>query len=580
MRFYIAGIALLLGACSSSIWRPASFYKGLSSRSTYEVRGVGQTAVATQGRFSTDAALEILAKGGNMADAAVAVSFVQAVERPHSTGIGGGGFLLWARQGQGENTVEAWDFRERAPLATYATMFLDPKTGKVDPLRSRYGSKSPALPGLVAGLADFHKAHGKLPWKDVLQPAIRLASEGFDVYRELAEALDGKKEILSKNKAARKIFFKSDQILKEGDRLIQKDLAQTLSLIADQGRDAFYRGIIASKIIQEAKRSGIPFVMADLKNYEVKLRPVIKARVRDFIVYSMPPPSSGGLHIVQILNILEGEDLKKKGALSLETVHLNAAAMQRVFMDRAKYLGDPDFVNVPTETLVSKSYARKLRSEIPNDKAVASDTIKITEFLEVKESDDTIHFSMMDSEGNAVSSTQTINGHFGSGIVVEGTGILLNNEMDDFAAAPGASNLFEATAFSEANMPQPRKTPLSSMSPSIIEKDGRFVAALGSPSGTRIFTCVAQVIQNRFVHGMNPWESVSQIRYHHQWKPDELRVDEPGFPDSLKSDLERMGYKINTKNLGCRVQYVERDPRTGVLTAVSDPRAEGAAAIR
>lgn len=558
----------------------ATYYSPDIKRTHYEAIGKGQVAVATQGRFTTKAAFEIFEMGGNLADATVAVSLVQSVERPHSTGLGGGGFLLWGRKKEGQPFVEAWDFRERAPLAAHEEMFIDQSTGKVDAQRSLNGPFSAAVPGLIAGLWEFHRSYGKLSWAELFKPAIRLAEEGFDVYPELASALKGKEELLSKNKEAKKIFFNKSGLLLEGDRLIQRDLAKTLRILSQNGSQAFYRGSLTKLILAEAQRSGLMYTAADFKNYEVKMRPVLKGEFKGFNLYSMPPPSSGGLHVLQILNMLESDPIHQWGPLDKKSVHLNSAAMQRVFVDRAQFLGDPDFIKIPQTELLSKEYAQKLRAEIKIDRARASGDIKVHDLGQSLESDDTIHFSMMDAEGNAVASTQTINGHFGSGIVVAGTGIILNNEMDDFAAAKGASNLFGATALSDANRPEPFKTPLSSMTPTLVEQNGEFVASLGSPSGTRILTCVAQVILNRFVYKMSPWESVTQIRYHHQWQPDEIRVDQPGLPQELNKDLEKMGYKVRTENLGCRIQYVERNLATNVFTAVSDPRAEGAANLR
>lgn len=569
-------------SCAHDNLRPASPYiSAPNHHPTYEAHGEGGVAVATQGVHATDAAFEILKKGGNIVDAAVAISMVQAVERPHSTGLGGGGFVLWGRPDKGTTKVEAWDFRERAPLAAHSEMFVDLKTGKATPERSRSGSLAPGVPGMVAGLFDFHRSYGKLTWKDVLQPAIRLASEGYSVYPELGDALKGQAEVLAKNDAARAIFFhpSENRVLKTGERLIQEDLAATLTLIAEKGKDTFYTGEIAKKILREAELSHLLYSRADLRQYEVKMRPVLKSEFLGREIYSMPPPSSGGIHMLQILNTVENDPLKKWGVLDARSVHTVSAAMQQAFVDRAKFLGDPDFVKIPVSELVSKDYAKSVRAMIPAGHARKARDVHPAPLEAGVESDHTIHFSIMDSEGNAISSTQTINGHFGAGIVVRGTGIVLNNEMDDFAASLGSSNLYGAVASSRANFVEPYKTPLSSMTPTLVEKDGNFVMALGSPSGTRILTCVAQVLLNRLAYDMSPAESVAQIRYHHQWSPDEIRVDEPGFPDATTKKLVALGYKINTSNLGCRVQLVERDSITSSLTAVSDIRAEGSARV-
>jgi gamma-glutamyltranspeptidase / glutathione hydrolase len=582
MRILQFSLVLLVVSCAHKGLSPATPYGRAENRhSSYEARGTGGVAVATQGRYATDAAFEILKRGGNIVDAAVAVSMVQAVERPHSTGLGGGGFVLWGQNTAAGSKVEAWDFRERAPLAAHSEMFVDLKSGKAVPELSRYGRLASGVPGMVAGLFEFHRSYGKLPWKELFDPAIRLAREGFEINPELASALEGKSDVLGRNAAARAIFFhpKEGRLLKGGDLLVQSDLATTLKLIAEEGKDTFYKGSVAKKILGEAHLSRLLITRSDLSRYEVKLRPVLKSEFRGRTVYSMPPPSSGGVHLLQILNTVERAPLEKWGILDSRSVHLVSSAMQQAFADRAQFLGDPDFVKVPVAELISKDYAHSVQDKIPPDRARAASEVMAAPFRVPVESDDTIHFSIMDSEGNAISSTQTINGHFGSGIVVRGTGILLNNEMDDFAASLSGANLFGAVASSRANFVEPGKTPLSSMSPTLVEKGGKFVMSLGSPSGTRILTCVTQVLLNRLVYGLSPSESVAQIRYHQQWQPDQIQVDEPGFSPQLKASLEKMGHKVNTSNLGCRVQLVERDTESSSLTAVSDIRAEGSARV-
>ncbi len=582
MRKLQCTLVLLVASCAHQGLVPATPYgRSADLNSSYEAKGAGGVAVATQGRYATDAAFEILRRGGNIVDAAVAVSMVQAVERPHSTGLGGGGFVLWGKKTAAGGKVEAWDFRERAPLAAHSKMFIDLKSGKAVPELSRYGRLASGVPGMVAGLYEFHRANGKLPWKELLSPAIRLAQDGFEVNPELASALEGKSDILGANAAARAIFFhpREPRVLKEGERLVQSDLASTLKVIAGEGKDTFYKGSIAKKILEEARLSRLLITRSDLHRYKVKLRPVLQSEFRGSTIYSMPPPSSGGVHLLQILNTVERAPLEKWGILDSRSVHLVASAMQQAFADRAQFLGDPDFVKVPVAELISKEYAYSVQEKIPLDRARPVSEVRAAPFRAPVESDDTIHFSIMDSEGNAVSSTQTINGHFGSGIVVRGTGILLNNEMDDFAASLSGANLFGAVASSRANFVEPGKTPLSSMSPTLVEKEGRFVMALGSPSGTRILTCVTQVLLNRLVFGLSPAQSVAQIRYHQQWQPDQIQVDEPGFPAELKGRLEKLGHKVDTTNLGCRVQLVERDTESSSLTAVSDIRAEGSARV-
>jgi len=532
------------------------------------------TAVSTQGAATTEAAKLILTQGGNIIDAAVAASFAISVERPHSTGIGGGGFLLF-RDGK-TGKVFAVDFRERAPLAARTRMYLDAQ-GNVIPNRSIDGILAVGVPGLVAGLLEVHKKWGKLPLSTVMAPAIHLADQGLIVYPALAEALDDRKDVLAQFAATRAIFLKSDgKPYVTGDRLVQKDLAATLKVIAKSGPGAFYRGRIAQAILEESRKSGGILSKKDLESYSVKWRKPIRGTFKGHEIISMPPPSSGGTHVIQILNILEQDDLAKLGPLSPAAIHLTASAMQMAFADRSKFMGDPDFVKVPTDALISKKYARALRATIDPARAKRS-----TEVKPGYESSDTTHFSIMDSDGNMVASTQTINGWMGSGVVVPGTGILLNNEMDDFSAKPGASNLFGAVGGS-ANSILPRKTPLSSMSPTLILKEGRPLLALGAPGGTRIISCVVQTILNFLEFRMPLAEAIALPRFHHQWSPDELSMElrtGAALPSlETRQALEKMGYVLNTgpDAVHCHVMAVARVGEQ--LVGASDPRDSGTAA--
>ena len=525
-----------------------------------------KSMVVSQGTYSTKAGVEMLNKGGNAIDAAVAVSFTISVERPQSTGIGGGGFLLYA---QSNKDVLAWDFRERAPIKSRRNMYLD-EAGNLIPNKSIVGSLAIATPGLVKGLIEIHSKFGRLPLKTVMRPAIDLAKNGFSVYPDLAFALSVTEKSLAQFESTRKIFFKNNRPIQIGDQLIQTDLAKSLELIAESEGKTFYEGPLASSMIASIQKHNGILSKEDLKSYKVISRKPLSSRYQDLIISTMPPPSSGGVHVVEILNILKHD---KYPAGSVENISLTASAMQQAFADRAQHLGDPDFVKVPTQKLMSLEYAAEIRSRILPDKARPSETVLAGKF-DITEPDHTTHFSIIDSEGNAVSSTQTINGFFGSSLVAEGTGIVLNNEMDDFSAKPGASNLFGAIGGSQ-NEIAPMKTPLSSMSPTIITKDGKIMFVVGSPSGTRILTCVASVIRNYYDFNMPLYDAVSTIRYHHQWSPDLIRVDEPGFSAQLKSDLENRGFKVETNNLGCRVQAIAREGNA--LIGVSDPRGLGMA---
>ena len=521
--------------------------------------------ISTQGRYSTIAGEEIFNLGGNAVDAAVAISFAISVERPQSTGIGGGGFMLIKTPDR--EVPLALDFREKAPLKAHSKMYLNSKN-EVIKNKSLEGIFAVGTPGLVAGVLKAHKTYGKLPLSVVMEPAIRLAEKGFAVYPELAKALSYKEKVLAKFPSTKKIFFKGNSVLKLGDHLVQKDLAKTLRSISKSGTKGFYSGWVRRKIVQTSRKYGGLLSKADFIKYDVKNRTPIQGTYKDFTIFSMAPPSSGGVHIVQILNTVESDQLKTWGPHHPETIHLVSAAMQQAFADRAKYMGDTDFVEVPIKELTSKKYASNIRSKIKN-RARKIHNVKAGVF---KEHDETTHFSVADHAGNIVVSTQTINGYFGSGLVAEGTGIVLNNEMDDFATKVGASNLFGAVG-GKGNLVEPQKRPLSSMSPTIVLKEGRPVLALGTPSGTRILTCVASVILNYLEHELPLYDAVSAVRYHHQWSPDEIRVDHPGFPKRTSDLLEQKGYKINKKNLGCKIQAISYEQKK--LHGVSDPRGQG-----
>jgi gamma-glutamyltranspeptidase/glutathione hydrolase len=527
--------------------------------------------ISTQGSATTLAAKHALDLGGNIYDAAIAASFAISVERPHSTGLGGGGFLL-SYNGRSKESI-AYDFREMAPLKSHSKMFLD-KKGKQVRQRSLTGSLASGVPGLVAGIISIHQKYGSLSLDKLVQPAVKLAREGFAVYPALAVALKAQSEKLCKFSASKKIFLKNGcKPLEAGDLLVQEDLAKTLELVAKtNGRD-FYQGSIAKKIAASQKANGGLITMRDMKGYKVKQRAPIRGEYKGNTIISMPPPSSGGTHLIQILNILEGYDLKSFGAQSATSIHLTSAAMQIAFADRAKYMGDSDFVEVPLKSLTSKSYAKKLRAKIPMNKAVDSKTFPIP-FKELNEPEHTTHFTIMDSEGNIVSSTQTINGWFGSALVAKGTGIMMNNEMDDFASHVGGVNLFGAIGGSN-NLVEPRKRPLSSMSPTIVlDQNMKPFLALGTPSGTRILTCVMQTVLNVLEYKMPLWDAVAATRYHHQWAPDEIRIGPPGFSEKTTNKLKKMGYKINPKSLGCKIQAIMKH-NDGTLQGVSDPREEG-----
>lgn len=557
-------LTLFLTACSTTPKYTQVQLPADRLRSQYESKA-NRFMISTQGTGTSQAGIEVLQKGGNIYDAFTAISFAISVERPHSTGLGGGGFIVFYNA-QDKKTY-ALDFRETAPRKAHSKMFLGPN-GKADPKLSVVGALAIATPGHVAGVLEVHKKHGKLNLKEVLAPAIRLASEGFPVYPALHRALKIEKDNLAQFPSSKKIFLDPQgEPWPVGHILKQQDLAKSLKLIAEKGPDVFYEGSIAKKIASTVKRHKGILDQTDLKNYKSKWRAPVQSTYQNYQIFSQPPPSSGGAHVIQILNMVEKDDLRQWGPQDPRSIHITASAMQKAFSDRAQYMGDPDFVKVPTEKLISKSYADHTRSEIQMDKAR-----KAQEFIMKEESPDTTHFSLMDAEGNAIASTQTVNGYFGSALVAEGTGIMLNNEMDDFAAEVGAQNIYGAVG-GKNNLVEPLKRPLSSMSPTIVLKDGQPFMSLGTPSGTRIITCVAQTLLNVLEYELPLWDAVTLTRYHQQWQPDVLTIESPTFKKSTLEELKKKGHTIVERDLGCRIQAIQKNG--DVLHGVSDPREEG-----
>jgi gamma-glutamyltranspeptidase/glutathione hydrolase len=531
---------------------------------------VAHGMVASQEALATNVGVDILKRGGNAVDAAVAVGFALAVTLPQAGNLGGGGFMLVHLAKTGETI--AIDYREKAPHAATRDMFLGPD-GNADPNLSQKSVLATGVPGTVAGLTLALQRYGSMSLKDVIAPAIALAADGIDVSADLARALSDNSESLSKYTTSAAIFMKSDGApLKPGDRLVQTDLANSMEQIAEGGADAFYKGQIGKRIAAEMKRSGGLITEEDLANYSAVVREPVKGTYRGYDIFSMPPPSSGGTHVIQILNILEGYPIAQLGFGSAETMHLMAEAMKRAYADRSEYLGDSDFVKVPLKGLTNKGYAETLRQGIEPDKATPSATIKPANPVPY-ESDQTTHFSVVDKDGNAVSNTYTLNFLFGTGLVAEGTGILLNNEMDDFSAKPGVPNAYGLIG-GDANAVQPDKRPLSSMSPTIVLKDGQTFLVTGSPGGSRIITTVLQIVMNVIDHGMNIAEASTAPRMHHQWLPDELRIEEGFSPDTLKL-LEGMGYVLKLQaTMGSTESIMRR--ADGALFGASDPRSPAA----
>lgn len=528
--------------------------------------------VSSQEALASEVGVKILQEGGNAVDAAVAVGFALAVTLPRAGNIGGGGFMM-IYDAKKDKTI-ALDYREKAPLKAYRDMFLDEKGDAVSDL-SRYHGLAVGVPGTVAGLIKALEDHGTMSLEQVLAPAISLAEEGIEVTPGLSESLVALTERLQKWPSTTKVFFKEDGSAYEpGEWLKQPELAHSLKLIAEKGVDGFYKGETAEKIVKAVNEAGGVMSLEDFAAYQAIEREPVHGNYRGYEIVSMPPPSSGGAHIIQILNILEGFPLGEYGHNSAKTIHLMAEAMKLAYADRSEYLGDADFVDVPIKGLTSEQYAETLRAQIDPQKARPASEIKANNPVPY-ESNETTHFSIVDKEGNAVSSTYTLNFSYGTGLVAEGTGILLNNEMDDFSAKPGVPNGYGLIG-GDANAVEPEKRPLSSMSPTIVFKEGKPYIVTGSPGGSRIITTVLQIISNVIDHDMNIAEATHAVRVHHQWLPDEIRIEHALNVDTIGL-LEAMGHTIAPKATMGSTQSIMITP-TG-LYGSSDPRSLDAAVV-
>jgi len=482
---------------------------------------------------------DILRQGGNAIDAAVAVGFAEAVTNPCCGNLGGGGFLV-AHLAATHRDVFI-DFRETAPAAATKTMYLDAAGAPIKGA-SLDGWRAVATPGTVLGLDAALKAYGAMSRDKVMAPAIALARDGFILSRADADIFQASALRFTGDPEAAKIFLRPDGTpLQPGDRLIQSDLAATLQAIADRGPDAFYRGAIAEKIDAAMRANGGIVSAADLAAYKIGEAPPLACDYRGFRFVSAPPPSSGGATLCEILNVLEGYDLKRLGFHSAASVHLMVEAMRHAYMDRNTYLGDPAFVANPLDRLLSKDYAARIRAAILPDKATPSQDVQPG--VAPHEKSETTHYSVIDKDGDAVAVTYTINGGFGAGVIAPGTGFVLNDEMDDFTVKPGVANLFGLVQ-GEANAIAPGKRPLSSMAPTLVEKDGRVVLALGSPGGSRIITTVLETALNLIDYGMGLQEAVDAPRFHHQWLPDTIFAEPYAFSPDTQKLLEGMGYTI------------------------------------
>lgn len=558
----VVGIAAPLAAQDSPIY---------SLKDRFQPETAQNGMVASQEAVASRVGVDILKKGGNAVDAAIATGFALAVTLPRAGNLGGGGFMMIHLADSGD--TKALDYREMAPAAAFKNMFLG-EDGEPDNQKSRFSGLAVGVPGTVAGFAEAFEKHGsgKLTWAELVAPAIDLAENGIEVTPDLAASLTASAKRLLQDPATAVIFYKTGGLpFVPGETLKQTDLAATLKLIADKGAAGFYTGEVAEKIAQKVTASGGGMTTEDLAGYKPVWRDPVVGSYHGYEIASMPPPSSGGVHIVQILNMLQGYPLAEYGPNSADSIHVMAETMRRAYADRSKYLGDPDFVDVPVKGLTDPAYAAELVKSIKMDMATPSEEVKPGDPFPY-ESNQTTHYSVVDKDGNAVSNTYTLNFSYGVGLTADGTGVLLNNELDDFSAKPGVPNAYGLIG-GTANAVEGGKRPLSSMSPTLVFKDGKLFLATGSPGGSRIITTTLQIILNVVDHGMNIAEATAAPRIHNQWLPDEIRIEEGLSPDTIRL-LEARGHKVEVKNaMGSTQSIMLVD---GVLAGASDPRRPGA----
>ncbi len=540
--------------------------------------------VATVQGDASNAGVEVMKAGGNAVDAAVAVGFALAVTHPQAGNIGGGGFMLFRRP---DGEVHFLDYREKAPSKATADMYLN-KDGNVIKDMSTLGYKAIAVPSSVAGLAYAQQHWGKLSLARVMEPAIRLARDGFVL--DYGTAMDLRDDDLTKFPESRRIFQRDGNFYQAGDVFKQPELARTLERIA-KNPDDFYHGDLARELAAAMQKGGGLITAQDLADYEVKERQPIRGTYRGYEIVSAPPPSSGGVALVEILNILEGYDLAKQGNRSAASIHLTAEAFQRAFFDRTEFLGDPDFSKIPVAQLIDKRYGAAWRETIPLRRATPSGDVKrpaiftqLDQYASthpqpqfIREPEHTTHYSVVDPEGNAVSVTTTLNDSFGSHVTAEGLGFLMNNEMDDFAAKQGVPNMYGLIQ-GPANAVGANKRPLSAMTPTIVLKDGKLFLVLGSPGGPTIITTVANVLMGVIDYGLNIQEAVNAERFHNQWLPDELMMEQYGLSSDTVSILEHMGHKIKSdRDFWGDAECIAIDEKTGERLGASDGRNNGKA---
>ncbi|WP_133182919.1 gamma-glutamyltransferase [Shewanella decolorationis] len=570
-RPLILAIAMALPLLSSPTLHadePSIFSQMATAQPVWAKHGM----VASQEMLASRTGVEILKQGGNAVDAAVAVAFSLAVTLPRAGNIGGGGFMLVHLAK--ENKTIAIDYREMAPSKAKKDIFLDENGDAVTKLSREHGL-AVGVPGTVMGMSLALEKYGTMTMAQVTAPAIKMAQEGISVSPDLAVSLAGLKRRMSQWPSTAAIFYKADgSDYQVDDILKQPELAHSLQLIAEKGTKGFYEGETAEKLVKAVQDAGGIMTLEDLKHYKAVEREPVRGQYRGYEVVSMPPPSSGGVHIIEMLNVLQQFPIDQFGHNTAQTIHVMAETMKHAYADRSEYLGDPDFYKVPVQQLTDKHYAQKIASQIALNKTTPSTEIKPGN-LAPYESDQTTHFSVVDKWGNAVSNTYTLNFSYGSGLVAKGTGILLNNEMDDFSAKPGTPNGYGLVG-GDANAVEGNKRPLSSMSPTIVMKDGKPFLVTGSPGGSRIITTTLQIIMNVIDHGLNIAEASNAARVHHQWLPDELRVETSLNRDTI-SLLEAKGHKVKVQSaMGSTQSIMVTDQ--GIFGA-TDPRHSGSEAV-
>ena len=516
---------------------------------------------------ASEVGVDILKKGGNAVDAAVAVQFALAVVYPNAGNLGGGGFMVY-RSAKGE--INALDFREKAAALASRDMYLD-SLGNPIVAKSLYGHLAVGVPGSVDGMVEAHKKYGKLSWQEVVQPALNLAENGFKITKRQASELNSLHKSLMKFNPDGTAFINLESTWKENDLLVQKELAATLKLIQEKGRAGFYEGAVADSIVAEMQKGKGLITKADLKNYHSAWRKPITGNYRGYKIITMPPTSSGGIALVQLLQSVEPYPLKRWGHNSDSTVQVIVEAERRVYADRATHLGDPDFYNVPKNELLDENYNKKRMANFSWNAATPSSSVLAGE-VKGKEHEETTHFSIVDKDGNAVSITTTLNGSYGSLVVVKGGGFLLNNEMDDFSVKPGAPNMYGLVG-GEANAIAPNKRMLSSMTPSIVEKDGNLFMVVGTPGGSTIITSVFQTIINVIDFGMPMQGAVAAKKFHHQWLPDEVYVERDALDSVTTEKLRAKGYKILSRGDIGRVDAILKT-KWGAYQGGADPRGD------